>query len=288
MPKRFVLRSRRVILPQGEAAVDVAVDQGIITSIDNYGSELDPKAVIDLGDKMLLPGLVDTHVHLNEPGREDWEGVQTGTRAAKAGGITTLVDMPLNSSPVTCTPESLSQKRQSAAGRSHVDLFFHAGVIPSSAATIDQVIQAGAVAAKAFLCHSGIDEFPNATEENLRIAMPLLKQCGVPLLVHAELAGDAPEMNDPRKYRDYMQSRPIRFESTAIELMIRLAEETGCHVHIVHLANADCIAMLAEARAGGLPITVETCPHYLFFDAESIDDGRTDTKCAADPRSGPP
>jgi allantoinase len=280
MPKRFVLRSRRVILPQGESAVDVVIDNGLITAINNYGSDIDADAVIDLGDKVLLPGLVDTHVHLNQPGRTDWEGVQTGTLAAKAGGITTLVDMPLNSSPVTTTVDSYHQKRQSATGQSHVDLFFHAGVVPASAATIDQVIAAGAVAAKAFLCHSGIDEFPNATPDDLRIAMPLLKKCGVPLLVHAELADDDVTMPDPTRYHDYLASRPQRFERAAIELMIQLVEETGCHFHLVHLADADCIPMLTDARKRGLPITVETCPHYLFFDAESIVDGRTDFKCA--------
>ncbi len=279
MTNRHVLRSYRVELPSGTAAADVVIRAGKIQSIETHGTESDASIVQDYGSLALLPGMVNTHVHLNEPGRTEWEGFQTGTAAAKAGGVTTLVNMPLNSSPVTTTINALEQKRNAARGAVHVDIGFHAGLIPASANHMQQMIDAGALAAKAFLCHSGIDEFPNSTESDLRIAMPALARCGVPLLVHAEIEHHVPTMADPRRYADYLQSRPPSFERMAIELMIRLARETECHVHIVHLSDASCLPMIEAARSEGIPLTVETCPHYLFFDAESIPDGRTDFKC---------
>lgn len=284
---RVVIRSRRVELPERSAACDLVIDDGVIVAIHPLGTQTEANEVCDLGDQVLLPGLVDTHVHLNSPGRTDWEGFETGTRAAKAGGVTTLVDMPLNSVPVTTTPDALRSKQLEASGKIHVDVAMHAGVVPENAARVGEVIDAGAIAAKAFLCHSGIDEFPGVTEADLRRAMPALKERRVPLLVHAEIVPPQKKpMSNPRRYADYLASRPRSFERSAIELMIALADETGCRVHVVHLADGESVEVLAAAKTRGVPITVETCPHYLCIDSESIVDGRTDFKCAP-PIRGP-
>ena len=228
-----------------------------------------------------MAGLVDTHVHINEPGRTEWEGFDTATRAAAAGGITTVVDMPLNCIPVTTTAAALAIKRAEAAPRLWVDCGFWGGVIPGNANEIEPMVAAGVCGFKAFLCHSGIDDFPNATEADLRIAMPILARAGVPLLVHAELDLGAPEDDrTPQSYLRYLASRPRQWEDAAIALMIELIRDTGCAVHIVHLSSATALPMLASARAEGLPITVETCPHYLCLTAEEVPDRDTAYKCA--------
>ncbi|TWT87637.1 Allantoinase [Pseudobythopirellula maris] len=282
-PREFALRSRRVVTPDGERAATVRVRDGRIAAIEAYDSPDD--SAEDLGGMALLPGLVDPHVHLNEPGRTDWEGFSHGTAAAAAGGVTTLVDMPLNSSPVTTTVEALAAKRDAAQGKLSVDVAFHAGLVPGGADRLPALLDAGAVGVKAFLCHSGIDEFPAATEEDLRAAARMLAERGAPLLAHAELTGPTPAMADPRRYADYLATRPPEFERDAIELLIKLCRETGCRTHVVHLADAACLPLLAAARAEGLPLSVETCPHYLTFSAEEIPDGATAFKCAPPIRS---
>ena len=269
-------------MPDGASAADVVVQDGVIAAVldhEEFDAQ-DDADVTDLGDLVLMPGLVDTHVHLNEPGREEWEGFASGTKSARAGGVATLIDMPLNSSPVTTSTSRLESKRTSARGKLSVDVGFHAGLIPDNADRIATVIEAGAVAVKVFLCPSGIDEFPHSTERDLRIAMPTIAAHGVPLLVHAEIEHRVDAMDNPRRYRDYLNTRPPSFERRAIEMMIQLASETSCHVHIVHLSDAGCLPIIADARRTGVPLTVETCPHYLFFESESIGDGRTDLKCA--------
>lgn len=281
----FSIRSRRVILPGGERPAAVVVRGGVIAAVEDYDAEStssDLPGAEDLGDLVLMPGLVDTHVHLNEPGRAEWEGFATGTAAAAAGGVTAVIDMPLNSSPVTTSAEALARKREAAAGQLRVDAGFYGGLVPGNADRMTELLDAGVRGIKAFLCHSGIDEFPNATEKDLREAMPLLAERGVPLLVHAELVHDVPppRNTDPRRYADYLASRPPTFEQNAVAMMIDLCAATGCRTHLVHLADAGCLSMLLAARERGLPITVETCPHYLCFAAEQIADGRTDFKCA--------
>lgn len=284
--EEFVLRSRRVVLRDGEKPAAVRVRNGVIAGIEDYDAAANSSGgeSEDLGDVALMPGLVDTHVHLNEPGRTEWEGFATGTAAARAGGITTLIDMPLNSSPVTTTVEALRRKRQASAGKLSVDVGFYAGLVPGNEHDMDGLIDAGVRGVKAFLCPSGIDEFPAATDKELRTAMPRLAERGVPLLVHGEIVhDDVPAISDPaeaRHYADYLATRPASFERDAVALMIQLCRDTGCHTHIVHLADAGCLAMLAEAKNDGLPITVETCPHYLAFAAEDIPDGFTLAKCA--------
>jgi allantoinase len=281
----WALVSQRVVTPTGIHPAAIVVSGGTIVDIVAPEELSESCRVEDVGDWVVLPGLVDIHVHINEPGRTEWEGFATATRAAAAGGITTLVDMPLNSSPVTTTAAALAAKVRAAAGQLRVDCAFHAGVVPGHDRDVRALIAAGVVGFKAFLCHSGIDEFPNATEADLRAVMPELARAGLPLLVHAELidgqtTGTPSTQSECRSYARYLASRPPAWEHEAIRLLIALCHETGCRVHIVHLASADALPMIAEARAKGCPLTVETCPHYLTFAAEEIPDGDTRFKCA--------
>jgi len=277
----WAVSSRRVVLPDGSVApalIAIAGD-GRIESV-GLGAPSD-RPVMDVGDLVVSPGLVDCHVHVNEPGRTDWEGYETATRAAAAGGVTTVVDMPLNCIPVTTTADALAIKLDACRGKCYVDMGFWGGVIPGNAAELDLLADGGVLGCKAFLVHSGIDEFPNATREDLARAMPVLRDAGLPLLAHAELdLGAIISCDDPRAYQGYLESRPTEWEDAAIDMLIELSRETGCHVHIVHLSAATSLPSLRAAKAEGLPISVETCPHYLCLEAESIPDGATLYKCA--------
>lgn len=276
MAGNLKLSSRRVFTTEGECPATIIVENGQITKIAEY----DSAAGIDYGSVTLLPGLTDPHVHFNEPGRTVWEGFATGTAAAAAAGVTLAVDMPLNSSPVTTTCNALRQKRQAAQGQLVIDVGFYGGVIPGNESEIAALAEAGVLGFKAFLCDSGIDEFPAATEKELRPAMRFLAAKGLPLLVHAELISAVPLMQNPLRYEDYLATRPPHFERDAIKLMIELCGDTGCRTHIVHLADAGSLPMLGKARREGLPITVETCPHYLYFNSECVPDGACQFKCA--------
>lgn len=243
--------------------------------------------VEDVGELLVIPGLVDTHVHINEPGRTEWEGFATATRAAAAGGVTTLIDMPLNSKPVTTTVANLRAKQAAAGGKISVDVGFHGGVVPGNAADIEPLLAAGVCAFKAFLCHSGIDDFPNATDADLRAVLPKLAAAGVPLFVHAELVGPLPAgvaegfAANPRSYAAYLATRPPVWEVDAVKWVIDLCREFRAAVHVVHLSAAsECGPLIAAANAEGLPLTVETCPHYLKFGAEDVPDGDPRFKCA--------
>ena len=237
-------------------------------------------------DSIIMPGLVDTHVHINEPGRTEWEGFATATRAAAAGGVTTLVDMPLNSIPPTTTAEGLRAKVAAAGDQCSVDLGFWAGVIPGNTGELSMLFAMGAVGFKCFLVHSGVDEFPNVTEENLREAMPELTRLGALLIVHAELPGPieaaccaAHSEVASSRYETFLQARPRAAENDAVALMIKLGREFRTRVHIVHHSSADALYLLRDAKAADLNITAETCPHYLYFAAEEIPDGATEFKC---------
>ena len=271
--------STRVVLPGGVRPATVRVDGEHIAEVV-VGSKPPPGAV-DFGTLVIGPGLVDCHVHMNEPGRTEWEGFETATRAAAAGGVTSLVDMPLNSLPVTTTSAALSAKHEASRGKCFVDVGFWGGVVPGNARALCELAADGALGCKAFLVHSGIDEFPNSTEADLRQAMPVLRDAGLPLLAHAELdLGAELRTADRRSYRRYLESRPKDWEDEAIRLLVKLCRETGCPVHIVHLSSASSVPTLRAAKADGLPITVETCPHYLCLEAEQIPDGATWFKCA--------
>ncbi|MEO8359079.1 MAG: allantoinase AllB [Vicinamibacteria bacterium] len=275
----FALRSSRVITPAGERAGAVHVRDGrIVDVLDQAPAGL---TIHDVGDSVILPGVVDAHVHVNEPGRTEWEGFETATRAAAAGGITTIVDMPLNSIPVTTTVEALEIKRAAARSKVWVDCAFWGGVVPGNLDDLPGLMAAGARGAKAFLVHSGIDEFPASDSNTLRAAMNALKAAGRPLLAHAELMGvccAAP--TSAIDYRDYLASRPRAWENDAIQLLISLCRDTRCRTHIVHLSSSDAIAIVAAAKAEGLPLSAETCPHYLTFEAEAIPDRSPAYKCA--------
>lgn len=276
----FVIRSNSIVALNADVDGFVHVKEGRILAVETGDTLPAGVAVHDVRPYAVMPGFVDHHVHLNEPGRTDWEGFATGTAAAVAGGITTLVDMPLNSSPVTTSAEALRAKQEAARGRCHTDIGFHGGLVAGNAGAIGKLASGGALGIKAFLCHSGLDEFPAATVSDLRAAMPIIADSGLVLLVHAELTDGRTLATGTRGYNDYLASRPDSFEVEAVRLITGLSRETKCPVHIVHLASAEALSVVREAQADGLPITAETCPHYLHFAAEGIPDGATQFKCA--------
>ena len=270
------------MLPDGVHPAAIHVRDGRIASIDRVTHGATGVTTIDAGGLMVLPGRVDTHVHMNDPGRAEWEGVEYATAAAAAGGITTLVDMPLNSIPPTTTVGGLDAKRKALAGRSAVDVGFWGGLVPGNEAHLAPLAAAGVLGYKCFLAPSGVDEFAPVTEADLRSSMPALARLRLPLLVHAELpaALRPPDVTRPREYSTWLASRPVDAEARAIELLISLAAEYRVRIHIVHLASADAVATIGGARERGVQLTVETCPHYLTFAAEEIADGATAFKCA--------
>ena len=257
----------------------VCFNNGLITNIAFKKLE----GVEDLGDAVIMPGVIDVHVHINEPGRTDWEGFDTGTQAAAAGGTTTIVDMPLNASPVTTSLKAFKEKLAATEGKLHVNSGFYAGLIPGNAVALEPMINAGVVGVKCFLTHSGIDEFPNVTERDLDEAMPIIARHNIPLLAHCEIYNEEVKVgfeDNPTSYQHYLASRPKKWENDAVKLMIRLCRKHNCRVHIVHVSSAEVLCMIQSAKEEGLPITAETCSQYIFFNAEEIPDANTIYKCA--------
>jgi allantoinase len=287
----MIVHSGRVVLPEGMQPATLHVREGRIERIDRDVQSAPPDVDIDASDLVILPGLVDTHVHINEPGRTDWEGFAAATRAAAAGGVTTLVDMPLNSIPATTTVQALDEKRAAAQGQLHVDVAFWGGVVPGNSEDLEPLILAGVRGFKCFLSPSGVDEFPNVTEADLQKALPVIRNWHVPLLAHAEWPAELREpLGERRRYSTWLDSRPPEAERRAIRLLANLSFDCArsravCRVHIVHLATSAALPVIREARARGVPVTVETCPHYLTFAAEDIPDGDTRFKCAPPIRS---
>lgn len=281
-----VFRSRRVATPDGIRPATVHVRDGKIEAIADYEAWPATAERLDVGETVILPGIVDTHVHVNEPGRTDWEGFKSATRAAAAGGVTSLVDMPLNSIPSTVTAEALRIKKAEARGQCLIDVGFWGGVIPGNTRELQGLVEEGARGFKCFMCFSGVDEFPGVTTENMREAMIELARLGRPLLVHAEVEGPIDDVaplistRDPRSYMTYLASRPPKSEELAVSTAVQLCRETGAKTHIVHHSAASALPFIRDAHREGLPFTAETCPHYLHFAAEDIHEGATAFKCA--------
>ena len=306
-PPNLVIRGPRVVLPDSVAPAAIHIAGEKIVAIGPYESVPAGCELVEAGEaSLIMAGLVDTHVHINEPGRTEWEGFATATRAAAAGGVTTLVDMPLNSIPPTTTLAGLEEKLTAARGQCSVDTGFWGGVVPGNTGELAALSAAGVVGFKCFLIHSGVDEFPNVTEADLRAALPELTRLGAPLIVHAEVPGpisrtgipacpnstesassaEGSPLNKgtgrnacPTEYATFLASRPRAAEDEAVALMIRLGQEFGARIHIVHHSSADSLTLLRDAKAAGARITAETCPHYLTFAAEEIPDGATEFKC---------
>lgn len=299
----LLLRARRMITAEGERSGAVRVSGARIVSVDGFdapaGLSGDGSAVTELTiaeDCVLLPGLVDSHVHVNEPGRTEWEGFATATAAAAAGGITTVVDMPLNSIPPTVDLTSLRVKQQAAEGRVHVDVAFWGGAVPANCASpvdradpdgsdgsddLRELHNAGVVGFKCFLLDSGVPEFPPLDRAGVTAAMRRIAAFDGLLIAHAEdpaVIAAAPEPAG-RSYRSFVASRPPDAETEAIGWFLDAVRETGCRAHLVHLSSAAALPVIAAARAEGLPVTVETCPHYLSLAAEQVPDGATQFKC---------
>jgi allantoinase len=285
----LVLRSTRVVLPGGVAPASLHLHDGRIETVEPHGSVPAGVPLEDVGDRVIMAGLVDTHVHVNEPGRTEWEGFATATRAAAAGGVTTIVDMPLNASPPTTSLRAFEAKVASMEGKLQVDVGLTGGVVPGNAGELQALLDAGVLAFKCFLVDSGIEDFGWSPRDVLERALPVLSAADVPLLVHAELAGpiDAALRRqgnlseaELRKYVAWLDGRPRAAENEAVDLVIDLTRKTGARAHVVHLSSADALLSLRAARDAGVRVSAETCPHYLSLAAEDVPDGATAFKCA--------
>ena len=282
----LLIRAPRVVLDSGEGPATIAISGGRIAAVESLDFAADSRGateVLELDtDVVVLPGLVDSHVHICEPGNTEWEGFSTATRAAAAGGITTLVDMPLDSIPTTVNVPALDAKRAAAVGQCHVDVGFWGGVIPGNLSDLEPLCEAGVLGFKCFLADSGSDDFPPVTPTQMEEALFALKPLDVPLLVHAESAEASALIPEPegRSYADYLRSRPRGLENLAIAQTIEAARRSAAHAHVLHLSSSDALPMIESARSEGVRITAESCPHYLVLCSEEIADGATAAKCS--------
>ncbi|KAH7438834.1 hypothetical protein KP509_04G032900 [Ceratopteris richardii] len=299
---KFLIHSKRIVTPNGMIAGTVEVSEGKIVSISVNDGDLnaDLLPILDFENCVIMPGLIDVHTHLNEPGRADWEGFDTGTRAAAAGGLTTLIDMPLNSYPTTVTKETLEMKVQAARNKLYVDVGFWGGLTPDNAhnsSALTELLDAGALGLKSFMCPSGINDFPMTDENDIKASLPVLAMYKRPILVHSEVPQPSEEqefsLEQRRKYSTYLNTRPATWEREAVSKLVNLASDTivggsaeGAHIHIVHLSDSgETLNLIKEAKVRGFKLSVETCPHYLSFSVENIPDGDTRFKCAPPLRS---
>lgn len=282
MPSKIIY-SQRVFTNGALQEASVYINDGIITDVLLEKKQLPAVEFIDYGNLVIFPGVIDAHIHINEPGRTEWEGFDSATKSAAKGGITTLIDMPLNSSPVTIDADSFDKKIEASHHQRHVHCGFWGGLVPSNAHDISGLLHKGVLGFKAFLTHSGIDEFPNVTAVDLRNGLKQLKGTGMPLLAHCELDSEHKGLvafeKNPYSYKHFLQSRPKAWENDAVRQMIALCREFETPIHIVHLSSAEVLPDILRAKEDGLPLTVETCPHYLFFHSEQIPDSDTRYKC---------
>ncbi|MBA2445708.1 MAG: allantoinase AllB [Nocardioidaceae bacterium] len=285
-PAADLLVRGRCVVDDRIAPVEVAVRDGVIVSVQAWDGAGEAAAgttrVVELAaDEVLLPGLVDTHVHVNEPGRSQWEGFDSATRAAAAGGVTTILDMPLNSIPPTIDVEALAVKRQATEGKRHIDVGFWGGAVPSSLGSLHRLHKAGVFGFKCFLADSGVEEFPALDTDQLDAALAEVAALGALLIVHAEDARvlqQAPRSNGPR-YADFLASRPASAEIAAVETVLELAAQHQAGVHILHLSSGNALDSIRDAIRNGVRVSVETCPHYLTVTSDDIGDGETLFKC---------
>ena len=291
----LIIRGRTVVSADAIGPASIHIRDEKVVAVRGFDEIVEGCEIVEASDgSVVMPGLVDTHVHVNSPGRSEWEGFPTATRAAAAGGITTLIDMPLNSVPATTSLAAFQTKLQDARDSCFVDVGFWGGVVPGNTAELSRMFEAGVVGFKCFLVPSGVDEFPHVTEADLRQAMPELSRIGTLLIVHAELPGPIDEAagtarvseNGIGSYENFLRSRPRAAENQAVELMIRLSREFGTRVHIVHLSSSDAVPLIRQAQAAGVQISAETCPHYLHFAAEEIAAAATEFKCCPPIREG--
>jgi allantoinase len=283
----LIVRGKRVVTPDGERAAAIHVRGGVVTALTEFNEVPSRVAIHEAGDLVVMPGIVDTHVHINEPGRTEWEGFSSATRAAAAGGVTTSVEMPLNSIPSTTSAGAFREKLAAAAGKLWVDAGFWGGLVPGNIAELRPLWEAGVFGFKCFLVPSGVPEFEFVTKEHLRSALPELVALGAPLLGHAEMpepiekaVANLPKNASARRYSRWLASRPRDAENEAVALLLRLSREFNARIHIVHLSSCDAIPVLQHARNDGAKVSVETCPHYLTFTAEEVPEGATEFKCA--------
>ena len=281
----LAIHSKRIVLPTGVKDAIIFIKNNKIAAITEGVSvdDIEPTKLHDAGNNVVMAGIIDAHVHINEPGRTDWEGFETATKAAAAGGVTSMIEMPLNATPVTTTAAAFEQKLEATEGKLHVNCGFYGGLVPQNYNDLEDLMKMGVFGIKCFMTHSGIPDFPNVTESDIQKAMPLIKKYNLPLLAHAELSSPHPMQavfkKHPTNYRAYLKSRPKSWENRAIEVLLKLCAATQCTTHIVHLSSADLMLKLKKAKKS-LPITVETTPQYLYFAAEDIPDAKTVFKCA--------
>ncbi len=279
--KEFLIHSKQCFINNQFVEATLYIKNEKIHQVFKGLHTIENIELLDYGNLIVMSGIIDAHVHINEPGREDWEGFETATKAAAIGGITTLIEMPLNANPVTTTAENFKIKQSASTGKLHVNCGFYGGIIPTNVNDIEALINEGVFGIKGFLTHSGIDEFPNVTKQHLETIAPILKKHDIPLLLHCELSDDnVPEVSNPKSYDEYLQSRPQHWETNAIDLALDIQEQFGIKVHIVHLSASEGIERIEKRKQLTDKLTVETCSHYLYFDAENIPDASPIYKCA--------
>jgi len=277
----FLIYSQRCFINNQFVEVTLHIKNDKIHQIFNGCHYLDNIPLLDYSNLIVMPGIIDAHVHINEPGRDHWEGFETATKAAAIGGVTTLIEMPLNASPVTTTSEAFHIKQTASNNKLHVNCGFYGGIIPTNSDNIEDLIKAGVFGIKGFLTHSGIDEFPNVNKTHLEAIAPILKAYNIPLLLHCELSDtNVPEVNNPKSYQEYLHSRPQHWETNAIDLALDIQDTFDIKVHIVHLSASEGLERITERKQKTHKLTVETCSHYLYFNAENIPDASPIYKCA--------